>query len=207
MFLFSQLFMLFIINTVLLSSDQLSPAISGNCSASWTDIHTSFDVCALRLYPGLQLEHYKVLSDSTAETDITYEYYFNIGAQILSDPPGLFNLLPHQYCPSNTDISDCIANPNNNTIAIKDNVWAYQIETNNGTPTNLFYLSNSDGGPPQFSLLNDANPVQGVTLTYLNGDFAKECGKNREFSINFKCENTGTSFNVMLCAFIYFRTK
>ena len=172
-----------------------SPTNSGNCSVSWDDLGTSFDVCDLRLYDGLQLEHYKVLSDDNNDQNdnIMYEYYFNIGASVISDPPGLFSLIPHRYCPANTD---CTTNTDNRTIAITQKPWAYQIETTNSTPTNLFYLSNSKGGPPQWSLINADNPVEGVTLSYVNGDFAKACGKNREFSINFECENTGSSFNV-----------
>ena len=170
-------------------SSAIPPTFSDNCSASWDDLQTSFDVCDLSLESG----HYTVLN----RYNLAYEYYFNIGAPVVSDLPDLSvnsSSLTHRYCPSGTNVSDC-AN-DNKTVAITGNAWAYQIATNNGTPTNMFYLSGSNGGPPQWSLIDDLDPTKGVRLTYQNGDYSSDCGKNREFTINFECANNGSSFNV-----------
>eukprot|EP01084_Bolivina_argentea_P176280 305070_1 len=147
---------------------------------------------------GTQMEHYE-----THDINEQYHYFFDIGSAFTGTPPAICNSGVHAYCPHTTNTTLCLQNATKSTIPITDNAWAYQVEMNDNRSSNCYYLSNAIGGPPSWSLINELDPVEGVRLTYSNGDFSSICKKNREFSINFECENTGAMFNPMIHSNVY----
>eukprot|EP01083_Nonionella_stella_P258004 882465_1 len=55
--------------------------------------------------------------------------------------------------------------------------------------SNYCYRLHDGITPPIFSLINNNDPTVGVSIKYIGGDWCPEYGKNREFIINFNCED------------------
>lgn len=76
-------------------------------------------------------------------------------------------------------------------------VYAYQIKVNEeGEPEQCWHLSDKDGGPGVWSLINEDNPSEGVVVSYLDGDYAPECEHNRQVNIHFVCDNDHGAYGI-----------
>jgi len=101
--------------------------------------------------------------------------------------------LPRGYCDSTFNFT-CIGH----IVQINATTAAYQIK-NHETFENCYRLH--DGvTPPKWSLYKSDDPVSGVVLTYMNGDWCNSSdsnlGRNREFRIAFICaDNYGNTFD------------
>ena len=72
---------------------------------------------------------------------------------------------------------------------IKIVAFAYQVNTENEHCHRL--SKDIDGGPMEWSLINEDDPSDGIKLHVKNGDYSSTCenpSKNREFTLTFRCE-------------------
>ena len=77
-------------------------------------------------------------------------------------------------------------------------VYAYQMKMNEDGQTvdRCWHLSDTEGGPGVWSLINTDNPSEGVMVSYLDGDYETDCGHNRQFDIKFVCDNDHGAFGI-----------
>eukprot|EP01084_Bolivina_argentea_P185194 319382_1 len=162
--------------------------------------NATFDLSPLHLSKQSQLKYYTVKDERSESDDLdNYEYAFNVCGAVLEIPKGCTNeSIMGSFCEDN-NINQTSGQCNNPPGLTKVNgpVFAYQMKLDeNNEVTRCWHLSDTVGGPGIWSLLNEDNPAEGVTVSYLDGDYEPACGHNRQINISFVCDNDHGAFGI-----------
>ena len=161
--------------------------ITLNSTRNEIHLTATYNLCGYTLSENGQLSYY-VVHWETPYDAANHTFYFNVAANVMSSPPGscddYTDGLHPGYC---KDIRweglPNVTCDNNDLVPIINLVAAYQ-------DTSYLCWRLHDGiTQPIWTYLDESNPALGIQLTYINGDWCAEYGKNREFTIKFKCSN------------------
>mmetsp|Transcript_30408 Transcript_30408/g.48715 ORF Transcript_30408/g.48715 Transcript_30408/m.48715 type:complete len:807 (+) Transcript_30408:30-2450(+) len=182
--------------------------ITTQCTVSMKN--ATFNLLPLYLNPQHegQVKYYSV-KDERSETnpDDDYKYAFNVCGPVLEVPDGCSdekiksfnNGEAKMYCEDN-DLSEVngTVKCNVDMKSVGDTkVYAYQMKVDSsGEVTDCWHLSDPDGGPGVWGLINEDNPSEGVVVTYLDGDYSTNCAHNRQVNITFVCDNDHGAFGI-----------
>jgi hypothetical protein len=146
-----------------------------------------FNFYDLQLQDGGQLNYYTVQDSRVSAADQSlYNYYFNICGGILAYPTGtVCDKINQTYCPQQYIKGNNCTTSESNKGKIQPLSQAYQVPTDD--PNSCYALSN--GAEVSYSLIDAGDPTQGFSITYPNGAWNNDCGRNRELIITLKCEN------------------
>lgn len=106
--------------------------------------------------------------------------------------------LPLGYCPENSITNHTCSS---NYTQVSNPVAAYQIEND------LCYRLHDGVTKPTINLVNESDPLSGIHIKYINGDFCAANNTNRESNIYILCNNTNanasyTAFESPLCSYV-----
>eukprot|EP01084_Bolivina_argentea_P188065 323835_1 len=174
----------------------------------WTHENATFDLCAWRKTRESQGDGYwEVYDDRDTDVDSNYTYLFNVCGDVINtnrlnalctnQTLRQTNHLPAGYCTDILNTSDCKcinASATDPPLCYEQAIAPINIRTaayqmpRQKSQSGCYRLH--DGvTPPQFSLIDEDDPTQGVSIKYTGGDWCPASSKNREFIINFICSN------------------
>ena len=176
-----------------------------NYTDKYYDITATYDLCGFRLhnesYPGYYTVYDNKRGNWETLNDIitNYTFYFNVAANIPLQTPdeicdNYTDGMHTGYC---NDINwegqpNATCDPNN-LVPINTVVAAYKVRDERFGQEAACWRLHDGITPAIWTFLNEfpgrPNPALGIQLTYTNGDWCPEYGKNREFKIRFKCSN------------------
>lgn len=161
-------------------------------------MNATYDLCELVIsdtYPGYYATYDPRGNGNWEDNDATnYTYYFNIGANVALQ-------VPDEVCDDYTGIqsnngycdnirSEGLSNATCREEDIKPistMVAAYQAKGATATSDAACMRLHDGVQDPVWTFLDESDPAAGVKMTYINGDWCDPAGKNRDFTIIFKC--------------------
>jgi hypothetical protein len=160
------------------------------------DLRITFDLCDFQLTNRSGVDYWSIVDNRDID-ESNYTYFFNVANDATSVPwdnaecydqklRNQFGGMLPGYCVSiNESGGGCTEFENITTSPVA----AYQMYRGNNRENRPCWRLHDGVTEPVWAVLDAADPARGVSITYLNGDYAPGCNDNRDFEIRFQCSD------------------